>query len=139
MAKSRSSSGIVLVAGLILIIGANANNKAQQPVDYDQAYVMGMVVNPMAVSLKDTVTLAQAIAKAGGPIKNKKSEKVSIIRLFDKGNMIACVSLKEIKREEIANFQLQANDILEVTPGKCARSMDWSWSSKPDLPFRIIK
>jgi hypothetical protein len=77
MARSHSSSGIFLVAGLILIMGAKAKNKAQQTVDYGQAYVMGMVVNPMAVSLKDTVTLAQAIAKAGGPIKNK-SEKVSI-------------------------------------------------------------
>jgi hypothetical protein len=50
--------------------------------------------------------------------------------------MITCVSLKEIKRGESANFQLQANDILEVTRGKCAHSMSLSWSSKPDLPFR---
>lgn len=87
----------------------------------EEAYVVGNVVNEAEkISLKEPVTLTQAIAMAGGVSRNAKTSKVKIQRqkpgtplrtelIFD---------LKEIAANKTPDPVLQPNDIVEVPTDK---------------------
>ena len=84
--------------------------------DVEQAFVVGNVIEPAKVPLKEQVTLTQAIAFAGGLAKEAKTSKVRIQRQrsgsTEKTEMI--YDLKDIVSKKIADPVLQANDIVEV-------------------------
>lgn len=87
----------------------------------EEAYVVGNVVNEAEkISLKEPITLTQAIAKAGGVNNTAKTSKVRIQRqkagtplrttlIFD---------LKEIRENKVEDPILQPNDIVEVPTDK---------------------
>ena len=82
----------------------------------EEAYVVGNVIKPTKISLKEPVTLTQAIAIGGGLAPEAKTAKVTIQRQTadspSKTEMI--YDLKDIRDKKIQDPLLQANDIVEV-------------------------
>ncbi len=82
----------------------------------EEAYVVGNVVEPKKVSLRETVTLTKAIAMAGGLAKEAKTSKVRIQRM-EKNGVLQTESfydLKDIQTKKVPDPVLQANDIVDV-------------------------
>jgi polysaccharide export outer membrane protein len=84
--------------------------------DADQAYVVGNVMRPRAIPLREPVTITQAIAMAEGLRPDSKKDKVRIVRQepggMGKNEMI--VDLKAIEKRQAPDVVLQANDIVDV-------------------------
>lgn len=82
----------------------------------DQAYVVGNVLRPSSIPLKEPITVTQAIAMSGGTMPDTKSDKVRIIRQV-KGSTTKTeiyVDLKAIDKRQAEDVVLQANDIVDV-------------------------
>jgi polysaccharide export outer membrane protein len=103
-------------------VGMGKQNPLMQPGDVvavleaDQAYVVGSVVKPTKVSLKEPVTLTQAIAMAEGLEATAKTDKV-VIQRQESGSSAKTklvFSLKDISQKKVPDPLLQANDIVEV-------------------------
>ena len=127
------------VGGLLFSLVLMSAVLSAQPPPGNAVYVMGNVVHPMGVPFRESLTLTQAIAIAGGPLTDKKNDKVRVLRIFDKNKIITCVSLRAIKKSRTEDLQLQENDILEVARGKCAHPLCWEIFKQLPPPFRIIK
>lgn len=86
----------------------------------EEAYVVGEVIEPTKILLKQPITLTQAIAKANGLDKNAKTDKVIIQR--QEANSGAktelAYNLKDIRDKKIPDPYLQANDIVQVSTNK---------------------
>lgn len=82
----------------------------------DQAFVVGNVFKPQSVTLKEPTTLTQAIAMAGGWLKNSKTSKVKIIRQppGSKERVEMVYDLVAIEKRKIEDPFLQANDVVTV-------------------------
>lgn len=86
----------------------------------EEAYVVGNVYKPAKISLKEPVTLTQAIAIAGGLEATAKTDKV-VIQRQERGNVAKVelvYNLKDIRDKKIPDPKLQANDIIEVSTDK---------------------
>jgi polysaccharide export outer membrane protein len=81
-----------------------------------QVYVVGNVLKPSTIALKERVTVSQAIAMSGGALPDTQNERVRIIRQdassATKTEII--VNLKAISKHSAPDVVLQANDIVEV-------------------------
>lgn len=116
------SDEVVFFAYKINDVLGGKQNPELQPGDIvtvleaEQAYVVGNVIKPDTISLKETVTLTQAIAAAGGLAPEAKTSKVRIQRQEanspTKTELI--YDLKDIVSKKIPDPVLQANDIVEV-------------------------
>jgi len=86
----------------------------------EEAYVIGQVIEPTKILLKQPITLIQAIAKAKGLDKNAKTDKVIIQRQEANGGVKTelVFSLKDIRDKKIPDPFLQANDIVHVSTDK---------------------
>lgn len=82
----------------------------------EEAYVTGNVIKPTKFSLKESVTLTQAIAIGGGLAPEAKTSKVTLQRQEGNGSLKSEVvyDLKDIRDKKIADPVLQANDIVNV-------------------------
>lgn len=80
----------------------------------DQAYVVGNVLRPTSIALKEPVTVSQAIAMSGGTMPDTKSNRVRIVRQTPSGKTEIYVDLKAIDRRQAEDIALQANDIVDV-------------------------
>lgn len=105
---------------------AGKENPWMQPGDIvsvleaEEAYIVGNVVKPTTISLKESVTLTQAIAIAEGLDDTAKTDKV-IIQRQAAGTQIKtemAFNLKDIRDKKIPDPQLQANDIVEISNDK---------------------
>jgi polysaccharide biosynthesis/export protein len=84
--------------------------------DADQVYVVGNVIRPRAIPLRDPITITQAIAMAEGLRPDTKKDKIRIVRQAPGGlakNEII-VDLKAIEKRQAPDVVLQANDIVDV-------------------------
>jgi polysaccharide export outer membrane protein len=126
--------------------GSDEANPYLQPGDFvivteaSVAYVTGRVVNPQKINIKDSITVSQAIAIAGGELPDGVINRVRIIRPNPYGDSAATeivVDLKAIRKGRAKDVVLQPYDIVEV-PGK--REHPWQPRSplKIELPLRII-
>jgi polysaccharide export outer membrane protein len=81
-----------------------------------QVFVVGNVLKPTTISLKEKVTISQAIATAGGFMPDSKKDQVRILRQV--GNSLTkseiIVDLEAITKHKADDVALQANDIVEV-------------------------
>lgn len=135
LSRSRSGGGVPFAepGDTITLLEAN------------KAFVVGNVVKPVEISLKDEVTLSQAIAMAGGTMPDSRLEKIRILRQptsgGPKGEMI--VDLKAINKQEQKDIVLQANDIVEVPTSAGKRFMrglmDGFFPGLARLPVQIIR
>ena len=82
----------------------------------EQAFVVGNVLKPSTISLKDRVTVSQAIAMAGGALPDTQNSRILIVRNDPVRNsrIELTVDLKAIGRHQSEDIALQANDIVEV-------------------------
>lgn len=82
----------------------------------DQVFVIGHVVSPRAIVLKDKViTVSWALAMAGGVARDGKSDNIHIIReTTNGGKQEIPINLKAIQRQQAADLVLLPNDIVEV-------------------------
>lgn len=105
---------------------AGKENPWMQPGDIvsvleaEEAYVVGNVNKPSKISLKETVTLTQAIAIAEGLDDTAKTDKVVIQRQAS-GSQIKteiAYNLKDIRDKKVPDPVLEPNDIVEVSNDK---------------------
>jgi polysaccharide biosynthesis/export protein len=82
----------------------------------EQAFVVGNVLKPSTIPLRDKVTVSQAIAMAGGTLPDTQSNRIRVIRNDPRtnGRMELVVDLKAVARHQSEDIALQANDIVEV-------------------------
>jgi polysaccharide export outer membrane protein len=82
----------------------------------DQVYVVGNVYSPKALPMKEPITVSRAVAMAGGPLRDSKTDRVHIIRqqAGAAGEAEIYVDLKAIARKQAPDVLLQPNDIVEV-------------------------
>ncbi len=114
--------------------------------DAMNAYIQGNVRSSSAISLKEPVTLTQAIAMAGGPSEGAQLEKVTIRRPIP-GSLnreALSVNVKDITRGKRDDILLQPNDIIEV-PGPSGVKKVFQDIIKTivptvtNLPLRVIR
>lgn len=84
--------------------------------EFEQIYVIGNVIRPSAFPLKEKITLTQAIAMAGGTLRDSQSDRIRIIRQNPSNNLKQelVVDLKAINKRQANDVVLQPNDIVEV-------------------------
>lgn len=82
----------------------------------DQVYVLGNVLRPLAIPLKEPLTVSRAIAIAGGTAPSTKKDKVRIIRQLpgSSAKQEIYVDLKAIEQNKAEDVALVANDIVDV-------------------------
>lgn len=110
----------------------------------DQVYVVGNVYHPQALPIKDPITVSRAVAMAGGPLQDSKTDRVRIVRQVPGATTKTeiPVNLGAIARRQAEDIPLMANDIVEVptSTGKTLlRSLVGAVApSLAQLPVRII-
>jgi polysaccharide export outer membrane protein len=84
--------------------------------DAEQIYVIGNVMRPSAIPLKEPMTVSRAIAIAGGTLRDKTSNRVRIVRQASASmsKIEIYVDLKAIDKHRAEDIALQANDIVDV-------------------------
>jgi polysaccharide biosynthesis/export protein len=109
----------------------------------EQVYVVGNVYSPKALPLKEPISVSRAIAMAGGPLRDSKTDKIHIVRQQPNGGKTELyVNLSAIARKRAEDVMLQPNDIVEVSEssGKSlVRSLLGAVApSMGQLPVRVI-
>ncbi|HEV2764999.1 MAG TPA: polysaccharide biosynthesis/export family protein [Pyrinomonadaceae bacterium] len=80
----------------------------------EQVYVVGNVLKPSALALKERVTVSQAIAMAGGLLPDTKKDAVRVVRQVGTEKKEIVVDLKAVAERRAEDVALQPNDIVEV-------------------------
>jgi polysaccharide biosynthesis/export protein len=82
----------------------------------DQVYVLGNVMKPSAISLKEPLTISRAIAIAGGTAPSTKKDKVRIIRQLpgSTAKQEIHIDLTAIEKNKAEDVALLANDVVDV-------------------------
>lgn len=109
----------------------------------DQVYVVGNVYSPKSLPLREPITVSRAIAMAGGPLRDSKTDKIRIMRQTGGGTQTEMfVDLNAIAKKKADDVQLRPNDIVEVpesTGKSIIRSLLGSVApSVAQLPVRVI-
>jgi polysaccharide export outer membrane protein len=109
----------------------------------EQVYVVGNVYSPKSLPLKEPISVSRAIAMAGGPLRDSKTDRIHIVRQQPNGEKSEMyVNLSAIARKHAADVMLQPNDIVEVqeSSGKSLiRSLLGAVApSVGQLPVRVI-
>ncbi len=109
-----------------------------------QVYVVGNVYAPKSLPLKETMTVSRAIAMAGGPLRDSKTDKIHVVRRAAGASSPSeiYVNLSAIARKKEDDLVLQANDIIEV-PESTGKSLIRSLMgavgpSVAQMPVRVI-
>ena len=112
--------------------------------DADQVYVVGNVVMPLTIPLKEPITLSRAIAMAGGTKQDTKKDKIRIVRQEPgaTGKKELIVDLSAIEKRQAEDIALLPNDIVDV-PTSTGRSLLRSLigggaQSLTQLPVRVV-
>jgi len=131
------------------IRGDEAANPYVEPGDIvtvpeaDQVYIVGNVYSPKSLPLREPITVSRAIAMAGGPLRDSKTDKIRIRRQTGDGTQTEMfVNLNAIAQKKAEDVQLRPNDIVEVSEstGKSIfRSLVGSVAPMAaQLPVRVI-
>jgi len=83
----------------------------------DQVFIIGHVLQPQAIALKDkTITVSRAIAMAGGPARDARTNGIKIVRQLGdgEGKQEIFVDLKKIQKRQAIDIALLPDDIVEV-------------------------
>jgi polysaccharide export outer membrane protein len=130
--------------------GVEVANPFVQPGDVisvpeaEQVFVVGNVVRPAAISLKEPITVTRAIAMAGGVMPDTKKDKVRVVRqkpgTIEKTEIY--VDLRAIDKHQAEDVVLVAGDIVDV-PVSTGKQLLKSFlgavvPSVGQLPIRVI-
>jgi polysaccharide biosynthesis/export protein len=110
----------------------------------DQVYVVGNVISPRSIPLKEPISLTRAIAMAGGVGKDTKKDKVRVVRQ-EPGSATKkeiFVDLAAIEKKKAEDVALVPNDIVDV-PTSAGKSLLHSLlgtvaPTVSQLPIRVI-
>lgn len=82
----------------------------------EQAYIVGAVMRPQAITLRKTVTLTEALTMAGGLVRDASTDNVRIIRQSTTSGprLESKVDLNKIRKKRAEDVILQPNDIIDV-------------------------
>lgn len=82
----------------------------------DQVFVLGNVLRPTAIPMKESLTVSKAIAIAGGTAPSTKRDKVRIIRQRpgSSAKQEIIVDLGAIEKNKAEDVALLANDVVDV-------------------------
>ncbi|MDT7603186.1 MAG: polysaccharide biosynthesis/export protein [Acidobacteriota bacterium] len=82
----------------------------------EQAFIVGNVLRPSTIDLKEPVTVSRAIAMAGGFMPDTKREKIRILRQTpgETNKKEIFVDLSAIEKRQAEDVVLQADDIVDV-------------------------
>jgi polysaccharide biosynthesis/export protein len=83
----------------------------------DQIYVVGNVIKPSTIALKEPLTVSRAIAMAGGTAPATKRTKVRVVRQIpgsDGAKQEIFVDLNAIEKRSAIDLALLPNDIVDV-------------------------
>lgn len=108
----------------------------------EQVYVIGNVYSPKSLPLREPITVSRAIAMAGGPLRDSKTDRVRIVRQQSGTQAEMYVNLSAISRKQAEDVVLQPNDIVEV-PESTGKSLIRSLlgavaPSVAQMPVRVI-
>jgi polysaccharide export outer membrane protein len=110
----------------------------------DQVFVLGNVLRPAAIALKEPLTISRAIAIAGGTAPSTKKDKVRIIRQMP-GTTVKkeiIVDLTAIDKNKAEDVLLLANDVVDVpisgTKSILRSLLGTIVPSVSQLPVRVI-
>ena len=109
-------------------------------------YLIGGVANPKPIYARSQMTLARAVASAGGVAKNGDASKVTIYRRVEGVSKIIEADLDKIQSGQTADIALQSFDIVEVAQTKAAprkfppvlKIIETDKKNNANLPLRII-
>jgi len=105
------------------LAGKEGSNPFVQPGDLiripeaDQIYVLGHVNSPGPIYLRDKkITISRAIAMAGGPARDGKTNSIRIIRQVSDSDrkQEILVDLKAIEKQTAEDIALLPNDVVQV-------------------------
>lgn len=81
----------------------------------EEVYVVGNVLRPTSIPLREEITISRAIAMAGGTMPDTKTDKIRIVRQVSGGSKSELiVDLKAIDRRQAEDIVLRPNDIVDV-------------------------
>ena len=82
----------------------------------DQVFVLGNVLKPSAIPLKEPLTVSRAIAIAGGTAPSTKRDKIRILRQLPGSTQKQeiFVDLRAIEKNKAVDVALMANDVVDV-------------------------
>jgi polysaccharide biosynthesis/export protein len=110
----------------------------------DQVFVVGNVIKPTAIPLKEPLTVSKAIAMAGGTAPNTKRGSVRIVRQVTGANQKQeiRVDLTAIEKNRAPDVELVANDVIDVPVSGTKRLLQSLIGSvvpsAAQLPVRVI-
>ena len=89
----------------------------------ESAYVMGEVLKPGIVTLKNEVTVLDAVMSSGGFMRTSNVQKLYVIRSDGKASRVIPVDVEKlIERGDASdNFVLRDNDVVYVSPTRLAK------------------
>jgi len=109
-----------------------------------QDFVVGNVLRPLSIPLKEKLTLSQAVAMAGGTMPDSKKTGVRVLRQLpgDTNKTELTVDLEAISKRKADDIELLANDIVDV-PTSAGKRIFRSLISAvapaaSSLPVRVI-
>lgn len=133
-----------------MLAGKETANPVVRPGDIiniaeaDQVFVVGNVLKPTALVLREPMTITRAIAMAGGFMPDTKKDKIRIVRQTPGSETKAelMVDFRAIEKKQAPDIVLQPNDIVDVpTDGtkRAIRSFFGSFvPSIGQLPVRVL-
>ena len=110
----------------------------------DQIYVVGNVISPVTIPLREPITLTRAIAMAGGLKQDTRKDKIRVLRQ-EPGTSVRkemTVDLYAIEKKSSEDLALLPNDIIDV-PTSAGRSFlrglfQGFVPSVGQLPVRVV-
>jgi polysaccharide export outer membrane protein len=82
--------------------------------EYAKISLLGQVRNPGSYEMKESLTLTQAIALAGGYSEKADINKVKVIRAKDNKKETILVNISDIMNKEAPDIMLEANDVIVI-------------------------
>lgn len=110
----------------------------------EQVLIVGNVLKPSAIPIKEPTTLTRAVALAGGVLKETNLERIRIVRQTEGTNTTDIyVNLKAVDKRQAEDILLKPNDIVEVPTvtgaGKVLRDLLRTVvPTVAQLPIRVI-
>ncbi len=110
----------------------------------EQVLIVGNVLKPSAIPLREPTTLSRAIALAGGVLKETNTQRIRIVRQTEGTNtQDIYVNLKAVDKRLAEDVLLKPNDIIEVPTvtgaGKVLRDLLRTVvPTVAQLPVRVI-
>jgi polysaccharide biosynthesis/export protein len=110
-----------------------------------QIFVVGNVFHPTSISLKERITVSQAVAMAGGTMSDAKKDSIRILRQLpgSPAKTEIIVDLNAISKRKAEDVELKANDIVEVPTSTGKRLLHSLINAvipgASGLPLRVIR